>query len=100
MLLSAKGDRAVRSASTEGRYPFLDDSVVEFCSQIAPEYKLRGWTDKWLLRQVAERVLPPQTSRGRKTMFRANLGRAFLGPRRPAWVDRRRAQSHRQGCRG
>jgi asparagine synthase (glutamine-hydrolysing) len=87
LLLSAKGDRPLRSASTEGRYPFLDEKVIEFCSQLAPEYKLRGQTDKWLLRQVAERIAPPQVSGRRKVMFRANLGAAFLGPHRPSWVD-------------
>ena len=87
LLLAGKGDRALRTASTEGRYPFLDEKVVEFCSQIAPEYKLRGWTDKWLLRAVAERVAPKQVQTQRKVMFRANMGSAFLGPQRPAWVD-------------
>jgi asparagine synthase (glutamine-hydrolysing) len=87
MLLMAKGDRAIRSASTEGRYPFLDEEVVEYCSQIAPEYKLRGWADKWLLRRVAERVAPAHVQTRRKVMFRANMGTAFLNARRPAWID-------------
>jgi asparagine synthase (glutamine-hydrolysing) len=65
----------------------LDESVVEFCAQIAPRYKLRGWTDKWLLRQVAARILPAQIARRKKTMFRANLGKAFLHANRPAWID-------------
>ncbi len=87
LLLAGKGDRPLRTASTEGRYPFLDEKVVEFCSRIAPQYKLRGNTDKWLLREVAERVAPRQVRSRRKVMFRANLGTAFLGPQRPAWVD-------------
>jgi asparagine synthase (glutamine-hydrolysing) len=87
LLLAGKGDRVLRTASTEGRYPFLDENVVEFCSRIAPDYKLRGWTDKWLLRQMAERVAPKQVQSRRKVMFRANMGSAFLGPQRPAWVD-------------
>jgi asparagine synthase (glutamine-hydrolysing) len=87
LLLTAKGDRALRSASTEGRYPFLDEHVVEFCSQIAPEYKLRGWTDKWLLRRVAQRVAPAHVQTRRKVMFRANMGTAFLGANRPAWIN-------------
>jgi len=87
LLMVAKGDRPLRAASTEGRYPFLDEKVVAFCSQIAPDYKLRGWTDKWLLREVAERVAPKQISERRKVMFRANMGTAFLGSRRPQWVD-------------
>jgi asparagine synthase (glutamine-hydrolysing) len=87
LLLLGKGDRPLKLASTEGRYPYLDESVVAFCAQIAPEYKLRGWTNKWLLRQVAARLLPKRIARRKKTMFRANLGTAFLNENRPAWVD-------------
>jgi asparagine synthase (glutamine-hydrolysing) len=83
----AKGDRPVKHASTEGRYPYLDERLVNFCATIAPEYKLRGWTDKWLLRQVAARWLPAEVARRKKTMFRANLGKSFVGANRPAWVD-------------
>ncbi len=83
----AKGDRPVKHASTEGRYPYLDEHLVNFCAQIAPEYKLRGWTDKWLLRQLAARLLPPAVARRKKTMFRANLGKSFIGENHPAWVD-------------
>jgi asparagine synthase (glutamine-hydrolysing) len=87
LLLSGKGDRPLKLASTEGRYPYLDESVVDFCAEIAPKYKLRGWTDKWLLRQVARRLLPADIARRKKTMFRANLGKSFIGPHRPPWVD-------------
>ena len=59
----------------------------QFCSQIAPEYKLRGWTDKWLLREVADRVAPQQIRSAAKVMFRANMGSAFLGRIGPTWVD-------------
>jgi len=85
--LHAKGDRALRQASTEGRYPFLDEDVVQFCSEIAPQYKLNGRTDKWLLRQVSERVLPPAIARRRKTMFRANMSGNFLVVNGSSWVD-------------
>lgn len=87
MLLSAKGDRSTRFGSTEGRYPFLDEHVVEFCASLAPEYKLRGLTDKWLLREVAKKVLPPAIAGRPKTMFRANMGKAFMCEGRPAWVE-------------
>jgi asparagine synthase (glutamine-hydrolysing) len=87
MLMAAKGDRATRFSATEGRYPFLDERVVEFCAGLAPRYKLRRWTDKYLLRRVAARVLPPPIANRKKTMFRANMGLAFVGPQRPGWVD-------------
>ncbi len=87
LLLYAKGDRVAMKSSVETRYPFLDDDVVNFCATLAPEYKLRGLTDKWLLRQVAARTLPRAIAHRPKTMFRASRGEAFLGAHRPAWVD-------------
>ena len=83
----SKGDRIAMNASVETRYPFLDDDVIAFCAGIAPEYKLRGMTEKWILRQVAARILPPQIANRPKTMFRARMSGSFLGPHRPAWVD-------------
>jgi asparagine synthase (glutamine-hydrolysing) len=87
LLMAAKGDRSTRFSATEGRYPFLDERVVEFCAGLAPHYKLRRWTDKYLLRRVAARVLPPAIAKRTKTMFRANMGRAFVGADRPRWID-------------
>jgi asparagine synthase (glutamine-hydrolysing) len=87
LLLAGKGDRPLRAASTEGRYPFLDEQVVDFCSALPPHYKLRRLTDKWLLRKVAASVAPHQIGSRRKTMFRATMSPAFLRDSRPAWVD-------------
>lgn len=87
MLLHAKGDRVTMNASVEGRYPILDDRVIEFCATLHPQYKLNGRIDKWLLRQVAAKTLPTQIANRKKTMFRANRADSFLGPDRPAWVD-------------
>ena len=87
LLLLGKGDRVAMNSSVEARYPLLDDDVIAFCSSIAPEYKLHGLTDKWLLRQVAARTLPSRIANRPKTMFRASRSEAFLDQDRPAWVD-------------
>ncbi len=87
LLMISKGDRIAMHSSIETRYPFLDDDVITFCARIAPEYKLRGLTDKWLLRQVAARTLPKAIANRPKTMFRASLSKTFLGRDRPPWVD-------------
>jgi asparagine synthase (glutamine-hydrolysing) len=87
LLLLGKGDRVAMNSSVETRYPLLDDDVISFCASIAPEYKLRGLTDKWLLRQVAARTLPPRIANRPKTMFQASRSDAFLGSDRPAWID-------------
>ncbi|WP_422931687.1 asparagine synthase (glutamine-hydrolyzing) [Singulisphaera sp. PoT] len=86
MLLLSKGDRIAMNSSVETRYPFLDDDVINFCAGIDPSYKLRGMTDKWLLRQVAARTLPKQIANRPKTMFRASLSNTFLEPAAPSWV--------------
>ena len=87
LLMISKGDRIAMNASVETRYPYLDDDVIAFCANIAPEYKLRGMTEKWILRQVAQKILPRQIANRPKTMFRASLAQTFLGPQRPHWVD-------------
>jgi asparagine synthase (glutamine-hydrolysing) len=87
MQLFSKGDRVTMHSSVEGRYPYLDEDVVEFCCGIAPEYKLRHLTGKSLLRQAAVKILPSTIAMRPKTMFRAKLAPTFLGPHRPAWVD-------------
>ena len=87
LLLLGKGDRVAMNSSVETRYPLLDDDVIAFCASIAPEYKLRGLTDKWLLRQVAARTLPARIANRPKTMFRASRSEAFLDHDRPRWVD-------------
>jgi asparagine synthase (glutamine-hydrolysing) len=87
LLMISKGDRIAMNASVETRYPYLDDDVISFCAGIAPEYKLHGMTEKWILRQVAARILPKQIANRPKTMFRSSLAQTFLGSHRPPWVD-------------
>ena len=87
LLMISKGDRISMHSSVETRYPFLDDDVIRFCSEIAPEYKLRGRTEKWILRQVAAKTLPKQIANRPKTMFRSKFAETFFGPGHPAWVD-------------
>ena len=87
LLMISKGDRISMHSSVETRYPFLDDDVIKFCSDIAPEYKLRGRTEKWILRQVARRTLPERIANRPKTMFRSNFSKTFIGLEHPRWVD-------------
>jgi asparagine synthase (glutamine-hydrolysing) len=87
LLMISKGDRIAMHSSVETRYPFLDDDVIQFCAGIAPEYKLHGLTEKWILRRVAEKTLPVNIANRPKTMFRSSLSKTFLGAHRPSWVD-------------
>jgi asparagine synthase (glutamine-hydrolysing) len=48
--------------------------------------KLHRFTDKYLLRQVAERWLPREVAWRHKTMFVAPHDALFFGEDRPAWA--------------
>jgi len=73
LLLQAKGDRVAMHSSVEVRYPFLDEDVFAFLAKLHPRLKLRGFHDKYLLRLLAERWLPPAVFRRGKVIFRAPL---------------------------
>ncbi len=79
LLLNHKGDRVAMANSVETRYPFLDEDFIDFTSKLAPRWKLRGMTqDKYILRQAAARILPPEVAFRRKGMFRAPLAESFI----------------------
>jgi asparagine synthase (glutamine-hydrolysing) len=84
-LLSLKGDRVAMRSSVETRYPFLDEDVFAFLAGIHPRWKLHGFRDKYLLRLLAERYLPPEIAWRRKVMFRAP-SRSFFAETAPAYV--------------
>lgn len=90
LLLSAKGDRVAMNSSVETRYPFLDEEVFAFLAKLHPRWKLKRFTDKYLLRLVAERHLPKSIAWRRKAMFRAPMDSFhFDGDTRGAgaWVN-------------
>ena len=49
-LLSTQGDRMGMANSVEGRYPFLDYRLLEYCASLPVEFKLKGLTEKYLLK--------------------------------------------------
>jgi asparagine synthase (glutamine-hydrolysing) len=49
-----KQDRLTMGNSIEGRVPFLDHRIVEFCARLPLRLKMRG-TDKYLIRRTARR---------------------------------------------
>lgn len=51
-------DRASMRSSVELREPFLDHRLVELAMRQPPERKIAGGVRKWLLRQIAGRLMP------------------------------------------
>lgn len=85
-LLSSQGDRVMMAHSVEGRFPFLDLEVVEFCSRLPSALKLKGLEEKWLLRRLARKWLPEEICARRKHPYRAPIHRGFFSPHPPDYV--------------
>jgi asparagine synthase (glutamine-hydrolysing) len=86
LLLNGKGDRVAMNSSVEARYPFLDEAVFDYLAPIHPRLKMRRLTEKYLLRRLAERWLPPEIAWRRKAMFRAPFD-SFHDDNVPAFVE-------------
>jgi len=86
-LLSSQGDRVAMANSVEGRFPFLDHHVVEFCSEIPPKYKLKVLEEKHILRKSMEGLLPENTRNRPKQPYRAPDSVSFLQGDKPDYVS-------------
>lgn len=87
-LLSSQGDRMAMANSVEGRFPFLDYRVIEFCNRLPADLKLRGLNEKYLLRKMARKLLPEEIWKRTKRPYRAPITHSFFSPRQPAgYVD-------------
>jgi asparagine synthase (glutamine-hydrolysing) len=85
-LLSSQGDRMGMAHSVEGRFPFLDVRLVEFCNRLPARLKLRGLKEKWLLKQAAQPWLPEAIRRRPKRPYRAPIHRSFFNEQTPDYV--------------
>lgn len=68
-ILTVLGDRMEMAHSVEGRVPFLDHEVVEFIARLPVGQKIRGMTEKFVLRQAARPVLTDTVYRRQKHPF-------------------------------
>jgi asparagine synthase (glutamine-hydrolysing) len=64
-----KVDRMSMAHSLEVRNPYLDHHVVGFAASLPTNLKLRGWTTKAILRDIASRYLPAETVNKKKHGF-------------------------------
>ncbi len=86
-LLSSQGDRVAMAHSVEGRFPFLDHRVVEFCNHLPSRLKLNGLTEKWLLKQLGRKLLPDAIWQRPKRPYRAPIQHSFFGQSSPDYVQ-------------
>jgi asparagine synthase (glutamine-hydrolysing) len=67
--LLVKSDRMAMANSLETRAPFLDNEVIALTAHMPERMKIRGRTQKWILREAFKDELPPENVRRIKRGF-------------------------------
>ena len=77
-------DKSSASKSVEGRYPFFDRRLMEFCLAIPLEQKFRQGYTRAILRHGMEGVLPPEIQwRVSKARLGSNFNRNLIQCQKP-----------------
>jgi asparagine synthase (glutamine-hydrolysing) len=79
--LLMKQDQMSMAASIESRVPFLDHTLVEFAARIPDSLKIRGRTQKYVLKEAVGDLLPGTIVHRKKMGFPTPLRRWLLDPR-------------------
>lgn len=85
-LITDHGDKMALANSVEARYPFLDVNLLEYAKLIPPDLKLNGYTEKYILRRVAEGLVPQEIIEREKFGFHAP-GSPYLIKQGIEWID-------------
>jgi asparagine synthase (glutamine-hydrolysing) len=93
-LLSSQGDRMGMANSIEGRYPFLDYRVIEFCSSLPADYKLNGLNEKYLLKKLLKNRIPESIIKRSKQAYRAPIKSVFLSDKPADYVKEMLSESY------
>lgn len=86
-LLSSQGDRMAMGNSVEGRYPFLDYRVIEFCNKLPDNFKLNCLNEKFLLKKMSVGRIPESITKRSKQPYRAPIASSFFSSGAPSYVS-------------
>jgi len=70
-ILTWGGDRVDMANSMEARPPFLDHHLAEFATQLPPSLRIKGRTEKYVLREAMKGLLPKVLYEREKFAFMA-----------------------------
>jgi len=85
-LLSSQGDRMAMGNSVEGRYPFLDYRVIEFCNQLPDNYKLNCLNEKFILKKLSSGKIPGSITSRPKQAYRAPIISSLFSNKYPNYI--------------
>jgi len=73
--------------SVEGRYPFLDYRVIQFCNNLPDRFKLNSLNEKFLLKLIGRGMIPESIRMRPKQAYRAPISGSFFASSAPTYVD-------------
>jgi len=82
-----KVDRASMACSLEVRAPFLDHELVEFVMGLPSSLKLKGFTQKYLLKRAVANLLPKEVIQRKKKGFGIPVAKWVKGPLKDLFQD-------------
>lgn len=85
-IISSQGDRMLMANSVEGRFPFLDSEVMEFCNTLPSIMKLPGLNEKNILKRMAYGIIPEPIIKRKKQPYRAPDALCFVTADAPEYV--------------
>ncbi len=80
--LLERGDRITMANSIEARMPFMDTELAALAARLPDRWRIRGFTQKYVLRRAMGDILPKEILRRPKVGFRVPVGEWFRGPMR------------------
>lgn len=80
--LLERGDRITMAASIEARMPFMDVDLARLMARLPDKWRIRGLTQKFILRRAMRNVLPQVILNRPKVGFRVPINEWFRGPMR------------------
>lgn len=85
--LLMKQDQMSMACSIESRVPLLDHTFVAFAASIPPHLKIRGKTQKYILKEAVKDLVPSQILTRRKMGFPTPVREWFLSDQAQPWLD-------------
>jgi len=80
-------DRASMACSLEVRAPFLDYEFIEFVMGLPSEWKLKGFTSKYILKNAMKNWLPDEVIQRPKKGFGVPIAKWVKGPLKELFED-------------
>ncbi len=86
-ILSSQGDRVAMAHSIEGRFPFLDHRVIEFCCKLPPYVRMSALKEKYILKESMKDLLPLSIIKRTKQPYMAPDSKSFFSGKDLDYVE-------------